>query len=60
MDAVANPAAWSLLTTFISTIGFPIAVAIYTLIRLDRSMRELTAAVRELHQLVERLDQRHP
>lgn len=35
-------------TTLISNVGFPIAIALYVLIRLEKTLKENTEAFREL------------
>ena len=35
--------------TFIQTIGFPVAVAAYVLVRLENTVRSLTSAINDLH-----------
>lgn len=41
--------------TFIASVGFPIAVASYLLIRQERSIRELTAVVQQLTLYISKL-----
>lgn len=37
-----------IVSTFISTVGFPIAVAFYTLFRLEKTIKENTKAINDL------------
>lgn len=43
------------LSQFISTVGFPIAVAAYLLIRMETTIKSLTESVQRLTQLIELL-----
>ncbi len=42
-------------TSFISGVGFPIAVAVYSLVRLERSMRENTAILTKLYERMDKV-----
>lgn len=43
------------ITTFISGVGFPIAVAVYSLVRLEKSMRENTAILTKLYERMDKV-----
>jgi len=43
---------------FISTVGFPIAIATYVVMRLEPTVKENTMVIRELKILVERINGR--
>lgn len=47
---------WELITPqFIATVGFPIAVASYLLVRQEKTIRELTTAVQQLTLYISKL-----
>ncbi len=42
-------------TSFIAGVGFPIAVAVYSLVRLEKSMRENTAILTKLYERMDKV-----
>lgn len=43
------------ITNFITGVGFPIAVAIYSLVRLEKAMKENTTILTKLYERIDRL-----
>lgn len=55
MKGDENVETLEVVTNFISGVGFPIAVAVYSLVRLERSMRENTAILTKLYERMEKI-----
>lgn len=44
------------ITAFISGVGFPIAVAVYSLVRLEKTMKENTAILTKLYERIDSMN----